>query len=608
VHHLITIFIISYYYCTKYCEMDRHTDIFFTDEDIARYADERNILGSSTTDIESFNISNATTFYILPSAEQYKRLREDEERNELERSRLEGSEPCVTLPYVYDDSSTAKQDNVDTNTKLCNGMHHDEHAEKTDSIANQKTDNKTNNDKDDDQGDEVMPPPNQSEPLLEAQTEEQKSESLLETEKSETLLDSSPELDRTGKQLIETTENDQSESLNGIEKGEPIGDQRDDNEKQSEPIIETDKQSESTLQSEVDKQVHAEPLVETETKQSETLLGETETDEPDETEKQPAEQSIDKEKNKKLIKLGEDKEGSDELITTSDEDEMNDSPNKDRKTSCIRKVKQSSDTDSDDQSEAKRDDITQPHKTTVKDNYSDSESEGEDGESDELISSDDSANLKKNKRGIITSRKQRRPQNKKAMEPASSNADESEIEEANIRSHSRKASTVDKKKSCSDLYSDQSSKDEDGDDSSLSDELISSSDDESDSIVVNERRNMQVTFKSEAKLPIKTTKPSKPRGRSPIKAKSDDSGWITRQTEIDASQTRIKRKRQKSLMKPSKRRRITSQATADSPESIGGGDMQYRRPTLRFAAAPVANNKKKKQVSLTTMFAKAKNK
>lgn len=61
-------------------------------------------------------------------------------------------------------------------------------------------------------------------------------------------------------------------------------------------------------------------------------------------------------------------------------------------------------------------------------------------------------------------------------------------------------------------------------------------------------------------------------------------------------------------MKPSKRRRITSHATADSPESIGGGDMQYRRPTLRFAAAPVANNKKKKQVSLTTMFAKAKNK
>lgn len=174
--------------------MDRHTDIIFTDEDIARYTAGRNILGSSTN-IESsgFNISNATTFHILPSAEQYKRLREDEERNELERSRFEGSEPCVTtltLPYVYDDSPTAKQDN-DTTTKLFN-MHHDEDAEKTDSIANQKTDNTSNNDKDDDQGDEVMPPPNQSEPPLEAQTEEQKSESLLETEKSETLLDSSP--------------------------------------------------------------------------------------------------------------------------------------------------------------------------------------------------------------------------------------------------------------------------------------------------------------------------------------------------------------------------------------------------------------------------------
>ena len=203
--------------------------------------------------------------------------------------------------------------------------------------------------------------------------------------------------------------------------------------------------------------------------------------------------------------------------------------------------------------------------------------------------------MKKNRRGrnSITSRKQRR----------SSDTDESrETEEANIRSQSRKASRINRKKSCNDLYSDQSSEDEDGEDSSLSDELISSSDDESD-LIVNERRNTQVTFKSEAKLPIKTTKPSKPRGRSPIKAKSNESGWITRQSEIDASQTRIKRKRQKSLMKPSKRRRITSHATADSPESIGGGNPQYRRSTLRFAAAPVANNKKKKQVSLKAMFA-----
>lgn len=385
--------------------------------------------------------------------------------------------------------------------------------------------------------------------------------------------------------------------MNGIEKEKSIGDQRVDNEKQSEPITAAEKQS--------DKQVHSEPLVETETKQSEPLLGETDTDESEETEKQPAEQSIDKEKNKKLTKLGEDNKGSDELITTSDEDEMNDSPNKDKKTSCIRKVKQSSDSDNDDQSEAKLGDITQPHKTTVKDNDSDSESEEEDGESDELISSDDSPTLKKNKRGhsSITSRKQRRPQNKKAMEPASdgSDADESETEEANIRSQSREAS-INRKKSCNDLYSDQSSQDE----ASLSDELISSSDDESD-LKVSERRNTQVSFKREAKLPIKTTK-SKPRGRSPIKAKSNDSGWITRQTEIDASQTRIKRKRQKSLMKPSKRRRMTSHAAADSPESIGGGDLQYRRSTLRFAAAPVANNNKKKQVSLTTMFAKAKKK
>ena len=579
--------------------MDRHTDVFFTDEDIARYTAGRNILGSSTTDIESFNISNATTFYILPSADQYKRLREEEEeRNELERSRSEGSEPCISLPYVHDDSATTNRE-ADTATKLCNGMHHDEDAEKTDSIANQKTDNTTNNDKDEDQGYEVLPP-NQSEPLLEAQTEEQKSESLLETEKSETLLDSSPEeLDRMGKQLIET-ENGQSESSSGIEKEKRIDDQKDENKKQSEPITEAEKQSGSTLQSEVDKQVQSEPLAETETKQSEPLLGEKETDEPEETEKQPAEQSIDKEKNKKLIKLGEDNKGSDELINTSDE--MNDSPNKDGKISCIRKVKQSSDTNSDDQSEAKHDDIcAQPHKTTVKDNDLDSESEEEDEESDELISSDDSPNLKKNKRGhsSITSIKQRRPQNKKAMEPASSDADESEIEEANISSQSREAS-INRKRSCSDLYSDQSE-----DEASLSDELISSSDDESD-LKVSERRNTQVSFKREVKLPTKTTEPSKPRGRSPIKAKSDDSGWITRQTEIEASQTRINHNRQKSLT--TKRRRITTYAAADSPESIGGGDLKYRRSMLRFAAAPVANNNKKKQVSLTTMFAKAKKK
>mmetsp|Transcript_13245 Transcript_13245/g.20798 ORF Transcript_13245/g.20798 Transcript_13245/m.20798 type:complete len:83 (-) Transcript_13245:976-1224(-) len=74
-----------------------------------------------------------------------------------------------------------------------------------------------------------------------------------------------------------------------------------------------------------------------------------------------------------------------------------------------------------------------------------------------------------------------------------------------------------------------------------------------------------------------------------------------------------KRNKQRSLLKrPTGRRRTTgNMATANSPENdtarpkTGGEAVhQPRRTTLRFAAAPVAVNKRKKQMSLTSMFKK----
>ncbi|KAL3769336.1 hypothetical protein ACHAW5_002921 [Stephanodiscus triporus] len=103
--------------------MDRHTNSFFSDVDVARFAKGRIFLGDPYSDGEdrskaalvssviANDVEKLSEFYvaarILPTAEEHQCIREEEERRELHRRRVEG-EPVVTvdsLPYVYGISS-----------------------------------------------------------------------------------------------------------------------------------------------------------------------------------------------------------------------------------------------------------------------------------------------------------------------------------------------------------------------------------------------------------------------------------------------------------------------------------------------------------------------
>lgn len=86
--------------------MDRHTDGFLSDEDIARFAKGRIFLGEPLPDGDGTLAKMPRPLepiYILPTADQYRSIRENEER----RSRLKGGlrVRVESLPIVYDESS-----------------------------------------------------------------------------------------------------------------------------------------------------------------------------------------------------------------------------------------------------------------------------------------------------------------------------------------------------------------------------------------------------------------------------------------------------------------------------------------------------------------------
>ncbi|KAL9181279.1 hypothetical protein ACHAXT_010084 [Thalassiosira profunda] len=102
--------------------MDRQADVFFTDEEVARFAKGRTILGPPPADgplalgasgiAFASSLDDAGPFYILPAADQYQRIREEAERRELQRSKGRG-EPYVTvdsLPYVHNAPSPSARD------------------------------------------------------------------------------------------------------------------------------------------------------------------------------------------------------------------------------------------------------------------------------------------------------------------------------------------------------------------------------------------------------------------------------------------------------------------------------------------------------------------
>jgi len=96
--------------------MDRHSDVFFSEEDIARFSKGRSFLGEPLPDgaptlalaSPPLHLPDASgPINILPTADQYQRIREKEECSELHISTTEG-ESCVTvdsLPFLYGDSS-----------------------------------------------------------------------------------------------------------------------------------------------------------------------------------------------------------------------------------------------------------------------------------------------------------------------------------------------------------------------------------------------------------------------------------------------------------------------------------------------------------------------
>ena len=188
--------------------IDRHTDVFFSDEDVARFVKEHNIsiVANNNTKnndiIESSSAGNtmigvATTHHynILPTADEYRLIREKEECDELHRSKTaRGESSCVTvdsLPFVHDDSVIHVQDaSVSSNSK-CKG----DDKEDADKICNIKQNRcmyQTNYEhvpETEKKSDPSLETGKQSECLLLAETEQQ-SESLLERMQSESLLES----------------------------------------------------------------------------------------------------------------------------------------------------------------------------------------------------------------------------------------------------------------------------------------------------------------------------------------------------------------------------------------------------------------------------------
>ena len=103
--------------------MDRHTDAFFTDEQVASFVDhlseqelciyinQNDHPASKLTDViseKSLDLTNhPSTGSIVPTASEMAAIREREELRELQRSRNSGGH-CVTidsLPYVHDDEN-----------------------------------------------------------------------------------------------------------------------------------------------------------------------------------------------------------------------------------------------------------------------------------------------------------------------------------------------------------------------------------------------------------------------------------------------------------------------------------------------------------------------
>ena len=84
--------------------MDRHTNLFFSDVDVARFAKGRTFPGDPNFVVgDRFHAAAR----ILPTAEHHQSIREEEEHREIHKFRTEG-ESFVSvgfLPYVYGESS-----------------------------------------------------------------------------------------------------------------------------------------------------------------------------------------------------------------------------------------------------------------------------------------------------------------------------------------------------------------------------------------------------------------------------------------------------------------------------------------------------------------------
>ena len=84
--------------------MDRHTNLFFSDVDVARFAKGRTFPGEPHSDVGDRFQAAAR---ILPTAEHHQNIREEEERRELHKFRTEGESfvSVGSLPYVHGESS-----------------------------------------------------------------------------------------------------------------------------------------------------------------------------------------------------------------------------------------------------------------------------------------------------------------------------------------------------------------------------------------------------------------------------------------------------------------------------------------------------------------------
>lgn len=108
------------------------------------------------------------------------------------------------------------------------------------------------------------------------------------------------------------------------------------------------------------------------------------------------------------------------------------------------------------------------------------------------------------------------------------------------------------------------------------------------------------TSRRNSNLPCVTSSRAGVAGR---KATVDNNNWHRRRSELELVVSRIKRKKQHSLSRNG-RRQSTPTTSSDAPDDMSAADeaLQRRRTTLRFAAARVAVNKRKKQKSLKDMF------